>query len=144
MFGLPVEVAAGLVSGLGGFLMKMSAQKQADNVALIKLGMAKSEHSSKLADAAAKRSSPWLRKFAGITVLLVAFVGTFVVAFYPNIPVSVVYNSNIKELLWGLFRWGGEPRVLEAQGFVMQEWFRTSVVSIVMFLFGTGAAKVSR
>ena len=144
MFGLPAEVVIGMVSGLGGFLMKMTAQRQADNTALIKLGMEKAEHSSIMADAAAKRSSPWLRKFAAIVVILIAFGGILLIAFFPKIPVSIIYNTNIKEFFWGLFRWGGEPRILEAQGFVMTDWFRFSVISIIMFLFGTGAAKTSR
>jgi len=144
MFGLPAEVTVGMVSALGGFVMKFMAQKQADTTALIKLGMEKAEHSSSMADAAAKRSSPWLRKFAAITVLLVAFGGILLVAFFDAIPVSIVYEKAQKSVLWGLIKWGNPVGVLEADGFVIADWFRFSVVSIVMFLFGTGAAKVQK
>jgi len=142
MFGLPLEVTTGMIAGLGGFAMKLMAQKHADNVSIIKLGMAKAEQSSKLADAAAKRSSPWLRKFAAIVVLLVAFVGLFTVAWAPDVPVSIVQSVPQKQLLWGLLRWGDTSEVIIANGFVIQDWFKFSVITIICFLFGTGAAKV--
>jgi hypothetical protein len=143
MFGLPIEVTVGMVSALGGFAMKLMAQKQADTTALIKLGMEKAAHSSTMADAAAKRSSPWLRKFAAITVLLVAFGGILLVAFFDSVPVSIVYEKVPRSFL-GLFKWGGNLEVVEANGFVLADWFKFSVISIVMFLFGTGAAKAQR
>lgn len=144
MFVLPTEVTIGMISALGGFVMRMMAQKQADNTAFIKLGMQKASHSSAMANEAGKRSSPWLRNFATITVLLVAFGGTFLVTFFDAIPVSIVYEKAQKSFLWGLFKWGKPLGVLEAQGFVMATWFKFSVLSIVMFLFGTGAAKAQR
>ena len=143
MFGLPIEVTVGMVSALGGFAMKLMAQRQADTTALIRLGMEKAESSSKRADEAAKRSSPWLRKFAAIVVLLVAFGGILIVAYEPNIPVSIIHETRQKSFL-GIFKWGGNLRVLEAMGFVIADWFKFSVISIIMFLFGTGAAKVPR
>ena len=144
MFGLPIEVGVGIFSAVGGFAMKLMAQRQADSTALIKLGIENASNSSKMADAAAKRSSPWLRKFAAITVLLVAFGGILAVAFVDSVPVSIVYDKAQKSILWGLIRWGDTLSVLEAQGFVIADWFKFSVISIVMFLFGTGAAKPSR
>ena len=98
---------------------------------------------SDMADAAAKRSSPWLRKFAAIVVLLVAFVGIFAVAWAPNVPVSIVQDAPQKSILWGLVKWGKATEVVVANGFVIADWFKYSVISIVFFLFGTGAAKTS-
>lgn len=143
MFGLPVEVTVGMVSALGGFAMKLMAQKQADTTALIKLGMEKAAHSSQMADVASKRSSPWLRKFAAITVLLVAFGGILLVAFFDSIPVSIVYEKAQRSFL-GIFKWGGNLEVIEARGFVLADWAKFSIISVIHFLFGTGAAKISR
>jgi len=143
MFGLPVEVLVGLGSTVLGWGLKYSAQKQADNVALIKLGMERAQNSSRMADAASKRSSPWLRKLAATIVLLVAFGGILWVAFEPTIPVSIIHETGKKSFL-GIFKWGGNLKVLQADGFVIAEWFKFSVISIVMFLFGTGAAKTQR
>ena len=144
MFGLPIEVVLSIVTGIGGFVMKMQAQRQADFVDLIKLGMEKNEHASKLADDAAERSSPTFRKIIGGFVIAIVFGGSLWVAFNPEIPVSIVEPKAQKELLWGLIRWGKEMEVTVANGLVFPEWVKYSVITIISFLFGTGAAKINR
>ena len=144
MFGLPTEVTVGMISAVGGFVMKYMAQKNANNFELMKLGMERQRLHSELADAAAKRSSPWLRKFAAIVVLLVAFVGIYSVAWAPNVDVSMVEDVPQKSVLWGLIKWGKTTQVTTAEGFVIAEWFKYSVIVIIHFLFGTGAAKPVR
>lgn len=144
LFGLPVEVLLSLATGIGGFIMKMQAQRQADLVSLVKLGMEKNQQSSDLADAAAKRSSPLLRKLIAIFIILICFGGLLLVAFNPEIPVSIVEPKAQKELFWGLFKWGKQMEVTVAQGLVFPEWVKFSVISIISFLFGTGAAKIKK
>ena len=144
MFGLPIEVVLSLATGIGGFWMKMQAQKQADFVEIAKLGMERNKQSSELADSAAQRSSPFLRKTVAWVVVLVCFGGLLWVAFHPDIPVSIVEPKAQKEFLWGLFRWGKTMEVTVAHGLVFPEWVKFSVISVVSFLFGTGAAKISR
>ena len=144
MFGLPAEVVIGIVSGVGGFLMKQAAQRQADFVDLIKLGMEQNKQSSKLADAAAKRSSPFVRKVVAFFVIAVVFGGALMVAFHPEIPVSIIEPKPQKSLLWGLFTWGKTMEVTTANGLVFAPWVKYSVISIIGFLFGTGASKISR
>ena len=94
MFGLPMEVFVSLASGLGGFIMKMQAQKTANQQELMKIAIEKQEAHTKSADAAAKRSNPFLRKFAAMVILLVAFVGLYVVAF-TDIDVAVTSAGQI-------------------------------------------------
>ena len=142
MFGLPAEVITGMASVVGGFAMKLMAQKHADNVAIMKLAIEQRQQASDLADAASKRSSPWLRKFAAIVVLLIAFVGLFAVAWAPEVDVSIVQDVPQKSFLWGLIKWGRTTEVISANGFVIQDWFRFSVITIIGFLFGSGFAKV--
>jgi hypothetical protein len=137
-----MELIIGAMSAGGGFLMKMKAQREAYNFQLMQTALQAKQQADKAADTAAKRSSPWLRKMVGLIVIGVAFIGTLYVA-TKGIPVSYIYDSTTKEVLWGLFKWGGEPKVLTAFGFVWAEWFRYSVISVVHFLFGTGAAKVT-
>lgn len=144
MFGLPIEVILSLVTGIGGFLMKMQAQRQADYVSLIKLGMEKNQQASDLADAAAKRSNPFLRKTIAWFVIIVCFGGLLWVAFHPDIPVSVIEPKPQKEFLWGLFKWGKTMEVTVAHGLVFPEWVKYSVITIISFLFGTGAAKITK
>ena len=84
-----------------------------------------------------------MRKFAAMIVLFVAFGGLFAVAFFADIPVSIVEEAPSKSFL-GLFEWGGGTKVTVASGFVIPEWFKYSVISIIHFLFGTGAAKIGK
>jgi len=142
--GLPTEVILSLATGIGGFVMKMQAQKQADFISIVKLGMEKNQQSSDLADAAAKRSSPWFRKTVGWFIIAVCFGGLLWVAFQPEIDVSIVEPKAQKEFLWGLFRWGKQMEVTTASGLVFPEWVKFSVISVVSFLFGTGAAKIQK
>lgn len=142
--GLPIEVILSLATGLGGFLMKMAAQRQADFVSLVKLGMEKNQQASELADAAAKRSDPVLRKIIALIIIIICFGGILAVAFLPNIPVSIIEPIEQKEFLWGLFRWGKPMTVISASGLVFPEWVKYSIITIISFLFGTGAAKITR
>ena len=142
--GIPLEVIVGLVSGLGGFLMKLAAQRQADFVSLVRLGMEKNQQASKQADAAAKRSSPFARKVLAFFIIGICFGGLLIVAFRPDIPVSIVNPIPQKSLFWGLIQWGKSMEVTVAQGLVLSDWVRFSVISVVGFFFGTGAGKISK
>lgn len=141
MFGnLPIEVFLSMASGVGGFAMKLMAQKHADNIQLLKLGMSQKQQMSDLADAAAKRSSPVLRKIIALIIISICFGGLLIVAFFPNIPVSVIGDPEEHSILWGLISWT-KTEVITAQGLVFPDWVKYSVVSVLSFLFGSGAAK---
>lgn len=138
---IPMEVIVGAGSVVTGFVMKAVAQGMKNKQELFKMALQKQEANTASADAAAKRGSPWTRKAAAMIILVVAFVGLFVVAMVPSIPVSIISEVPEKSLLFGLIKWGGGLQVTEAGGFVMAPWFKYSVISVVHFLFGTGAAK---
>lgn len=144
MFGLPIEVILSLATGVGGFMMKMMAQKHADNISLLKLGMQQRKQASDLADAAAERSSPVLRKIIALIVILLCFGSLVVVAFRPEIPVSIITDKPRVSFLFGLIEWGKTYQVIVAEGLVFPSWIKYSVISIISFLFGTGAAKIGR
>ena len=76
ILGLPPEAAVGLISTLGGFLMKQQAQRQADQKQLFELTLQKQEANNKSTNDAYQRKAPYLRKLVGTIVILVAFVGT--------------------------------------------------------------------
>tara|TARA_R100001079_G_scaffold109573_1_gene82732 strand:+ start:2488 stop:2922 length:435 start_codon:yes stop_codon:yes gene_type:complete len=141
ILGLPPEAAVGLLSTVGGFLMKQQAQRMADQKALFELTLKKQEMNDNSADKAYARKAPYLRKLVGTVVILVAFLGIYSVAFFPNIPVTIIEPEPTKSFL-GIFEYGGGNTVTVANGLVIPDWFKYSVVSIVHFLFGTGAAKV--
>ena len=142
MFGLPMEVFVSLASGLGGFVMKMQAQKTANQQEIMKLAIQKQEAHTKSADAAAKRSSPFLRKFAAMVILLVAFVGLYVIA-YTGIDVHLIQETESKSFL-GILDYGGGTQVTTVNGLALPPYWQVSVMSVISFLFGTGAAKVTK
>ena len=139
MFGLPMEFIVGMASGVGGWMMKMQAQKMANQQKMYEMAVQKQAQSDDSMDKAAARGSILLRRFVGFTVMLAAFGGLLAVAFFPDIPVSIVKESGGFELFG--FRFGGGIKVIEAHGLVIEDWFRLSVISIVHFLFGQSAAK---
>jgi hypothetical protein len=134
-----MEFVVGMASGVGGWIMKMQAQKLANQQEMMKLAVQKVEVADNSMDRAAARGSVLLRRVVGFTVMIAAFGGLLVVAFFPDIPVSIVKETGGFELFG--FRFGGGLKVIEAQGLVIEDWFRLSVVSIVHFLFGQAAAK---
>ena len=141
MFGIPLEVIVTLVSSVASWWMKKKAQDAADLAAERKAWIAKSKRIDDSQDRAARRSNPWLRKFVAVTVISVSFVGIFVIAFFPDIPVSIIEEVPRNSFLWGLIEWGSTFEVITADGFVLPEWVRFSVCTIVGFLFGSGFAK---
>ena len=134
-----MEFIVGMASGVGGWMMKMQAQKLANQQKMYEMAVQKQAQSDDSMDKAAARGSILLRRFVGFTVMLAAFGGLLAVAFFPDIPVSIVKESGGFELFG--FRFGGGIKVIEAQGLVIEDWFRLSVTSIVHFLFGQSAAK---
>lgn len=138
---IPPELIAGVGSGVIGFIMKAQANQQAQTFKLAELSMKQNAASSGLADAAAKRSNPWTRKFAAVLILTIGFGGLLAVAFFSDIPVSLVEKVPQKSILWGLIKWGKSADVITANGFVLPPWFGYTINVVIGFLFGTGAAK---
>ena len=144
----PIELIAGIGSAVAGFLFKaqanaMDALRQTNEMHVQRMMTA-----DQLANSAAERSSPIARK-----ILAYIIVGTFVFGlaafgiasiWRPEFVVSLVNDAPQKELLWGLFKWGGGQAVTEAHGFVLPPWSGWVVSVVIGFFFGTGAAKPAR
>jgi len=141
MLGLPTEVIVTLVAAVGSWWMKKSAQDAANLARERELQIVTKKRVSEIQDSASKRSSPWLRKFAAITILLTTFGGILLVAFFKDIPVSIIQEVPQKSFLFGLFKWGKGIEVITANGYVLPEWVRYSICAVVGFLFGPGFAK---
>ena len=130
-----------VITALGSWWLKKKSQDAADLREERLAWIQSRKRSTEDANEAAKRSSPWLRKFAAICVLSVAFGGILLVAFFPDIPVTIIEKVPKYSFLWGLVKWGSSYEVIQANGFVLLEWVRFSVCAIVGFLFGPGFAK---
>ena len=104
----------------------------------------KDSASSGAYDAAARRSSPFLRKAVAVLIITICFGGLLLVSFFPDIPVSIIEQVPQKEIFWGMIKWGKHFEVTTAPGFVFPEWAKYSITSVIGFLFGTGASKASK
>lgn len=141
---IPTEMITAVTSAGLGALIKLKAQDQADRMETYRLGIESQRANDNSANQAAQREgSPWARHFVTIFVIVCAF-GGLIYAASQNIPVSHFYETEIKGHLFGLFSTGGKTKVIEANGLALVPYVSHSVSAIVFFLFGAGAAKMSR
>jgi uncharacterized membrane protein YfcA len=137
MFGLPMEVVTLLLSVLGGAVMKMWSQSQADKAeqqkALIQQFSA-SEDSVQNARNHQNPNAQWIRRF-----LVVSFMGMamfILIAPILNLPtvVPVEVTSGFKFLFLDFTNTVTEWVTLE--GMVTPEWLPHAIMSVVGMYFG--------
>jgi len=140
---MPLELIAGAISGLAGFIFKAHANAIDGLRSVAELQIKQQMAADQLANSAAERSSPWARKVLAFMVIGTFVCGLLVVAF-ANIPVSIVSENGGKSILWGIIKWGGGMKVTVAQGFVLPDWTGWVISTVLGFFLGTGAAKPVR
>jgi len=145
------EVAVGAAAG-GTFQMISEVVKlgQSSLLTIRDLAVSQNEQArknleavTKERNAAAKRSSAWLRG----TLAIIAFVAAFIFPFITGIievPTSIVQEGQGGGLLWGLIEFGGKMKVTEAHGFVMGPEFWSTIRVIAGFVFGVGGVATGR
>ncbi len=137
MFGLPIEVILSLASLVLGWFTEQKKQQQSD---LHEERMASKDS----ADAASKRMPRgWgaaLRLLVATIVIVVAF-GGLIIAMQGHHGVSQIFDKEPWLNLFGILKFGGGKDVIMAEGFVIPDYMRYSVISIVHFLFGMAAGK---
>ena len=138
MFGLPIEVIVGLITLVMGAYTEHKKQQIEDEHNL-KLALA--DASERSANEANKRGGAGLRMAVALIIIIVAFGGLLVVGLMGDIPVTQFVEREPWLNLLGLLKLGGGTQTLEATGFVIPDYMRFSVISIVHFLFGMAAAK---
>ena len=143
MLGLTPETIVMLASTAFSYWAKINAQKTQNMQDLLEATIKQRTNDSELMDAAAKRSSPFLRKVLGIFVIGVAFGGILLAPLW-DVPVTLVEHVPQKSILFGLIKFGTGIQIIQAEGIVYPPWIRESVMAIIGFVFGTGFAKVSR
>ena len=130
------QLILGIASGGIGALIQLKKQADQDRHD-ITVGLLK--ETNRVANEAAKRSSPWSRRFAMIMVLTVGFGGLLYAA-HMGIEVSQIVKVDPIFRFLGLSIGGGE-KVVQATGFVIPQYVEESILSIIFFLFGSSAAK---
>ena len=137
MFGLPIEVIVSLISLVLGWFGEQRKQAQAD---LHEERMAAKDS----ADSAAKRMPSGigaaLRMFVAAIIIIVAFGGLLYVSDSDK-GVTQFFTKDPWLNLFGIIKVGGGMEAINATGFVLPDYVKYSVLSIVHFLFGMAAGK---
>jgi hypothetical protein len=141
---IPTEmITAGISAGMGA-IIKLKAQDQADRMETYRLGIESQKANDSSANQAAEREgSPWARHFISIFIIVCAF-GGLIYAASQRIPVTHFYETEVKSHLFGLLSTGGKVKTHTAEGLALVPYVSHSVSAIIFFLFGSGAAKMSR
>lgn len=126
------KLGGGLVSSLRDAAISNNEQARANAKLLIESR-----------NAAAARSSSFLRATLGITAFVAAFLLPFV-AGWVDMPTSLITEGSGFSLFWGFIKIGGKMVVTEAQGFVMGPEFWSTVRLIGGAAFGIGAVGTGR
>jgi len=137
MFGLPMEMITMILSVVGGAVMKMWSQAQADKADQQKALMSQFSASQDSVDAARAYQNPnaqWIRRF--LVISFMAMAGFILLAPVLNLPtvVPVEVTSGFKLLFFDFTNTVTEWRTLE--GMVTPEWLPHAIMSVVGMYFG--------
>lgn len=123
-----------------GFVMKYMAQKSANQQKTLELAIAGEKAVRDSQDAAAKRGSPWVRKFIAVTVILICF-GSLLLAPILDVPVTILRDIPQHNILWGLIKWGKGFELVSSSGVFMPPYAIYAVHAILGYFFGSGMVK---
>lgn len=143
MFGLTPETFVMLATTAFSYWAKINAQRNANMHELVSARNDSRNNDSALMDAAAARTSPFLRKTIGLIVITMAF-GGLLLAPLIDVPVTLIQSVPQHSILFGLIEFGSGIKIIQADGLVYPAWIRESVMAIIGFVFGPGFAKVTR
>jgi len=128
-----------------GFLMKAWAQAQSYRHEQFKMMMQQHQAVEASKKAAADRVSIEAGKFARRLIVISILAGTVYVGFFSgwfNLPVIVETETSGFSIFWGLFEIPSRDKFIElAPGWPVFESVKSSLLAIVGFYFGQGAAK---
>jgi uncharacterized membrane protein YfcA len=141
MFGLPMEAVVMLVSTVGGAVMKMLSQSQADKAEQQKALIQRSEVSESSLQNARSYDTPnaqWIRRFLVISFMsMAAFILLApVMGFNTVVPVDV--TSGFSFLFFDFKNTVTQWITLE--GMVTPEWLPYAITSVVGMYFGQSIA----
>jgi hypothetical protein len=140
---LPWNQLVPLAVGLGGYMMRLKAQRQAFEAENLQLAIKALQASTVSADAAVARGGIWMRRLIVVTVFFTIFGGIGFTA-YTQGWVNLVHVTPVKEHLMGLFSTGGKQKVLTLQGLVLTPEMWELAKNIGAFYFGQAVARVKK
>ena len=144
LYGIPPQLIISLITGLLSFFAKNAAMKRQDQRELMEIALRQNQQVNQNQNDASRRSSPILRKIVASIIILTAFLGLLVVAFFPEVPVTMLDPARTRSVLFGLFEWTTKPELITATGFFLPEYLSYGVHTVCGFLFGSSLAKATR
>lgn len=142
MFGFPIETITLLVSTGFSFYMKYKAQKSADMTNLLAMSIKANQANNVIANDAAKRGTPWVRKYISVFVMSIMFGGLIIMPFF-DVPTHLIMEAKQNSFLFGLVKWGASHDIITTTGFMIPPYARHTVMVITGFFFGAGFNKVT-
>ncbi len=138
MFGLPAEILTMLVSTVGGAVMKMWSQSNADKAeqqnALIRR-FSESEKSVASARAFVNPNANWIRRFLVISFMTMAgFILLAPALFETTTHIPVITTEGFKLLFLDFTK--DVTTWVELEGIVTPDWLGHAILSVVGMYFG--------
>ena len=139
MFGLPAEILTMLVSTVGGAVMKMWSQSNADKAeqqnALIRR-FSESEKSVASARAFVNPNANWIRRFLVISFMgMAGFILIAPAMFNVTTQIPVISTEGFKLLFLDFTHEVTE--YIQLEGLVTPEWLSHSIMAVVGLYFGS-------
>ena len=120
-------------SATAGFIFQLIGNWQKDKADTHKMLIANHTAYEKSMEQAKERGGKWMRRFV---VFIMVSLFAYLSVGNPDIPTNIVQSTHGTSYLFGLFETSPETIVTEVKGSIMDDTLRTSILSIIAFLFG--------
>lgn len=141
---IPIDAVITIGSAVVGGIVTIMGNNQKMVMAQIEAQVKLSQQDNQNANDAKERNqtpNSFLQRYAGLIIVFVGFVGLLIAMFHGS-PVAVEVTRPVRNFLF--WTWGGQSEFITAEGFVIPDYVRYSVQSLVGYLFGASSAKLRK
>jgi hypothetical protein len=138
MFGLPMEIITMLGSTLGGAVMRIWSQSNADKAEQWKMALEAGRENELSKSAAREWSTPhanWTRKFLVVSFMAMAMFLILAPLLGQTTQVPIISTEGFKLLFLDFTK--DVVNYVELEGFVTPEWLSHAIMAVVGLYFGS-------
>ena len=138
MFGIPMEVITMLGSTLGGAVMRIWSQSNADKAEQWKMALEAGRENELSKSAAREWSTPhanWTRKFLVVSFMAMAMFLILAPLLGQTTQVPIISTEGFKLLFLDFTK--DVVNYVELEGFVTPEWLSHAIMAVVGLYFGS-------
>ena len=138
MFGLPMEIITMLGSTLGGAVMRIWSQSNADKAEQWKMALEAGRENELSKSAAREWSTPhanWTRKFLVVSFMAMAMFLILAPLLGQTTQVPIISTEGFKLLFLDFTK--DVTSYIELEGFVTPEWLSHAIMAVVGLYFGS-------